>query len=135
MRIHFPYHKHLIGTLRTLQFSALSCHLGVQIQTARSCAICNTSVTMENAQLQSLLTAPFLSADLTVTKFVKPVESHDVPRQLQFHTFHSLRTLVARTGINRAECVRDGQTVYSYVAEMEQNAMWQLELELRKKKQ
>jgi hypothetical protein len=55
---------------------------------------------------------------LRITKFIKSVESHDVPRQLQFHAFHTLRTLVARTWVNRAERIWDGQAVYSYVAAM-----------------
>jgi hypothetical protein len=73
--------------------------------------------TFKRKGLRKHLTVPFSSAGLTITKFIKPVESHDVPRELQFHTLHSLWTLVARTWINRAECVWDGQTVYSYVAE------------------
>lgn len=57
-----------------------------------------------------------------LTEFFKSIEAHNILGELQFHAFHSCRTLVARARLWGAECVGDGDRIYCNVTRMNKNA-------------
>lgn len=53
---------------------------------------------------------------LLLTKFIKSIKSHNIPRQFQLHALHTFWTLISRVGVQWAKGVGNRQAIDSYIA-------------------